>query len=280
LHVLLYRAFGWEAEMPQFAHLSLLHDPRGRKLSKRNADECGIPIFAYNWFDVPSGNTWEGYADLGYLPESILSYIALLGWHPGGEEEIMDMDQLIAQFTLERCHHAPARFDMEKLNSFQEHYLRLRSDAELAALAKPYAELENVVVPSDEYLAGACKLMRERVRFARQILSDGRYLFEVPTYYDSTMVAKQWKGDAPVLLAGLADALEGLGEWDATTVHDAFHAFVQAKAVGLGKVMAPFRLALTGQPNGPGCFEMAELFGKEGTVARIRTAIEVLGPAV
>ncbi|MEM7038291.1 MAG: glutamate--tRNA ligase, partial [Bacteroidota bacterium] len=129
LHVLLYKAFGWADSMPKFAHLSLLHDPKGRKLSKRNATEFGIPVFPFNWLDKESGETWEGYKDMGYLPEALISYIALLGWHPGTEEERLTMDELIAAFSLERCHHAAARFDVQKLNSFQAEFLRALPDA-------------------------------------------------------------------------------------------------------------------------------------------------------
>lgn len=276
LHVLLYRAFGWEAEMPSFAHLALLLDPKGRKLSKRNASDFGIPVFPFNWFDEASGETWEGYADLGYLPEALISYIALLGWHPGTEEERLTMPELIAAFSLDRCHSAGAKFDIKKLLSFQEHYLRAKTDAELAALVRPHVDKAGYKV-EDPYLQRVSALMRERVSFAHEVVRDGVYFFETPRKYDEGMVAKQWKGEAPQLIAGFAAQLAGLTDWNATAVHDLFHAYVQEKGVGLGKVMAPFRLALTGVPNGPGCFEIAEVIGRQETLERLRLAAERLG---
>jgi glutamyl-tRNA synthetase len=277
LHVLLYKAFGWESEMPKFAHLPLLHDPKGRKLSKRNADEFGIPVFAYNWLDKPSGQVWEGFADLGYLPEAVLSYIALLGWHPGGEDERLSMDQLIAQFSLERCHHAPARFDVEKLNSFQEHAIREKTEAELAAMASPFLSKHGLEGTNETTLLHACRLMRERIRFASQVVEDALYLFKAPAAYDEAMVAKQWKPDTAAIMNGLSERLKALTTWDSQQVHDAFHAYVQETGLGLGKVMAPMRLALTGVPNGPAVFDIAHLIGQDETVSRIGSAVAKLG---
>lgn len=276
LHVLLYRAFGWEEEMPKFAHLALLLDPKGRKLSKRNAAEFGIPVFPFNWFDEASGEVWEGYADLGYLPEAIVSYIALLGWNPGTEEERLTMPELIQAFSLERCHHSGAKFDIKKLNSFQEHYLRALSNAELVEMLRPHAEkagldtnpilLERIVV-----------MMKERVTFVHQMVTDGGYLWKAPQTFDEGMVAKQWKGEAANLLNEFAVALDTLLEWNAVTVHDSFHAFVAERGVGLGKLMAPLRLVLTGVPGGPAVFDIAEAIGRDETLGRIRFAIAHLG---
>ena len=272
LHVLLYQAFGWLDTMPKFAHLALLLDPKGRKLSKRNASEFGIPVFPFNWFDAPSGETWEGYKDLGYLPEALLNYIALLGWHPGREEEIMSMEEMIALFSLERCHHAGARFDVEKLNSFQAHYLRLKSDAELAEMMKPSIVAEGFA-PDMKFLEGVAVLMRERISFPQDVIAQARFFFEAPTSYDEKMASKNWKAQSVELLVEFSAQLAALGEWTTASIHDLFHAFVAEKEVGFGKVMAPFRLALTGIANGPGCFEIAELVGKAETLARIESAI-------
>ncbi len=274
-HVLLYEAFGWTATMPKFAHLSLLLDPKGRKLSKRNASEFKIPIFPFNWYDEPSGETWEGYYDLGYLPEALLNYIVLLGWNPGGETEVMSVPEMINLFSLERCHHDGARFDMAKLRSFQEHYLRLKSDSELAALAKPAAEEAGYAV-TDSYLQAIAPLMRERIAFAYEMVSHGKFFFEAPAVYDMGFAAKNWKQQSIDLLTEFLPRLAALEPWNTQTVHDLFHAFVAEKAVGFGKVMAPLRLALTGVSAGPGCFEISEVIGKEETLRRIQSALENL----
>jgi glutamyl-tRNA synthetase len=276
LHVLLYRAFGWEAEMPKFAHLALLLDPQGRKLSKRNAAEFGIPVFPFNWFDEASGEIWEGYADLGYLPEAIVSYIALLGWNPGTEEERLTMPELVQAFSLERCHHSGAKFDIKKLNSFQEHYLRAYPAEELAEMLKPHAEKAGYSTDA-LLLARVAAMMKERVTFAHQMVSDGGYLFHAPTAFDPGMVTKQWKGDAPALLADFSAVLAALDAWTTTTVHDAFQEFVTARGLGFGKVMAPLRLVLTGVPGGPAVFDIAEAIGRDETLQRIQHAIQHLG---
>jgi glutamyl-tRNA synthetase len=274
-HVLLYEAFGWTDTMPKFAHLSLLLDPEGKKLSKRNADKFGIPIFPFNWFDQESGSIWEGYKDLGYLPEALLNYIAFLGWHPGGEQEIFSVAEMVNLFSLERCHHDGARFDMAKLKSFQEHYLRLKSDAELAELSRPAVEAAGYTV-SDAYLQAIAPLMRERVAFAHEIVEKGKFLFEAPQEYDMAFAAKNWKQQSIDLLAEFLPQLAALTPWTTQSVHDLFHAFVAEKAVGFGKVMAPLRLALTGVAGGPGCFEMAEAFGQAETLQRIQSALDKL----
>lgn len=277
-HVLLYQAFGWADRMPKFAHLALLLGPNGQKLSKRNADKFGIPIFPFDWLDEASGEVWKGYQQLGYLPEALLNHIVLLGWHPGADHsEIMGVEEMIGRFSLERCHHAGAQFDMAKLKAFQEHYLRKKSDAELAALARPSVEAAGFS-PSEAYLQGAVALMRERIAFAHEVVEAGRFLFEAPKVYEPEFAAKNWKQQGIDLLGEWVGRLEALGEWTTQAVHDAFHAFLAEKGVGVGKVMAPLRLALTGVSKGPGCFEMAELFGKEGTLGRIRAAIAGLPP--
>lgn len=276
-HVLLYEAFGWADTMPKFAHLALLLDPTGQKLSKRNADKFGIPIFPFDWLDEASGEVWQGYQNLGYLPEALLNYIALLGWHPGREEEIMSVDEMIQLFSLDRCHHAGARFDMAKLKSFQEHYLRAKSDAELAQLVRPSVDAAGFTV-TDDYLLAVVPLMRERITFPQDLVQKGRFLFEAPAEYEASFAAKNWKQQGIDLLGAFLPRLAALSPWTTASVHDLFHAFVAEQAVGFGKVMAPLRLALTGVSAGPGCFEMAEAFGKEETLRRIQTALDTLPP--
>lgn len=278
LHVLLYRALGWEDAMPQFAHLALLLDPKGKKLSKRNADKFGIPVFAFNWLDEASGETWEGYADLGYLPEALLNYLALLGWHPGGEDELMTREEMIAKFSLERCHHAGAKFDLEKLKSFQEHYLRKRSDEELAALMRPHVKAAGFTV-DDAFLAGVAALMRERITFAHEVVEKAGYMFAAPTSYDEKAVRKRWKPDAVELMREFRKRMGALETWTQEAIHDLFQAFLAEKEIGFGKLGAPLRLALTGAAGGPGLFEIAALIGREESLRRMDDAFVNIQPA-
>lgn len=275
LHVLLYRALGWEDEMPTFAHLSLLLSPDGRKLSKREADKFGIPIFPFNWEDAESGNTWEGYANLGYLPEAVMNYIALLGWNPGTEQEIMSREELIEGFSMERCHKAGARFDMKKLNAFQEHYLRNRSTENLAALARPALEAAGIEIPSEDYLQQTVALMRERMVFAHDLAHTAAYLFQAPSEYNAK-AQKKWKAGAVELLVEFKTRLENEDSWNATDLKGQFEGFVAEKETGFGKVMAPLRLALTGVSGGPGLFEIMELIGKAECLERIESALVAL----
>jgi len=275
LHVLLYRALGWESEMPTFAHLSLLLSPDGRKLSKREADKFGIPVFPFDWKDAESGNTWEGYADLGYLPEAVMNYIALLGWNPGNEQELMTREELVAAFSMDRCHKAGARFDMKKLNAFQEHYLRNHATPELAALARPALEAAGIAIPSEEYLHQTVELMRERMTFAHDLAQTAAYLFQAPTEYHAK-AQKKWKAGPVELLIEFKGRLENEDSWMAVDLKGQFEAFVAEKETGFGKVMAPLRLALTGVAGGPGLFEIMELIGKTECLNRIASALVAL----
>lgn len=274
LHVLLYKAFGWEEQMPVFAHLALLLGPNGGKLSKRNADKFGIPVFPFNWLDEASGETWLGYADLGYLPEAVMNYVALLGWHPSSETELMDREALIEAFSLERCTKSGAKFDMDKLKSFQEHYLRAKSNAELAKLARPSVEAAGFGDVSEDLLEGAIELMRERITFAHDLVERGSFFFEAPKEYDAKMVRKKWKEQPVAILEKFIPIMETSIEWKASELSALFHSFVEAENIGMGILMAPLRLAITGMSSGPGLFETAELIGREETFFRIRKALE------
>lgn len=273
LHVLLYRALGWESTMPTFAHLALLLDPSGRKLSKRNADKFGIPVFPFNWLDKESGETWEGYGDLGYLPEAVISYIALLGWNPGTEKEMLSLDELVESFSLERCHKAGAKFDKAKLDAFQAEFLRKKSPEELAALVRPALEEAGLPIASEEQLLQVVGLMRERISFPQDLVDQGAYLFEAPSEYHPKG-KKKWKAAAVELLEEYKAHLAELTDWSTDPLHDDFGAFVESKEVGFGKLMAPLRWVLTGVMGGPGLFEIMEMLGKEETLSRIQTGIE------
>ncbi|MEM0998360.1 MAG: glutamate--tRNA ligase [Bacteroidota bacterium] len=275
LHVLLYDALGWREEMPQFAHLALLLGPKG-KLSKRAGDKYGIPVFPMDWQDKASGDTWKGYKEMGYLPEALMNYLSLLGWHPGGEQELLTREELIARFSLERCHHAGAKFDMAKLNSFQQHYLRQKPGETIAAALKPIVDAAGLPYPNEAYLAQVADLMRERITFVRDIPEQAPYFFRAPTTYNEKMTRKNWKTLNKELLTEFRGRLNELTQWSAPLVQDHFKTFLAEKEVGFGKLGAPLRLALTGLPSGPGAFDIAETIGRTEALARIDRALAEL----
>ncbi|MEZ4773754.1 MAG: glutamate--tRNA ligase [Bacteroidia bacterium] len=276
LHVLLYRAFGWEDTMPVFVHLPLLLNPTGKgKLSKRHGDKMGFPVFPVNWHDPESGTIFPGFREAGYDPDALLNFLALLGWNPGNDEEVMDVDRLTELFSLERIGSAGAKFDLDKLTWFNETYLRHRQPEELLPQVKTALQHAGIALPDDHFLTGMIGLMRERVKFVKEFATEAPYFFQAPTAYDEKM-SKKWTAESAVLLTALAEKFEDLAEWTAEILHHVFQEFLAAREVGAGKVMAPLRLALTGTSSGPGVFEIAELLGKAETVKRIKTAVETI----
>lgn len=259
-HVLLYQAMGWD--VPQMAHLPLILSPTGGKLSKRNADKQGIPVSV------------SQYREAGYEAHALVNFLAMLGWNPGDDREVFSMEELIEAFSLERVGQSGVQFDLQKLEWFNEHWLRSRSDSDIAD------ELETSIQDtfsdvSREHLVEAVALMKDRLSFASDLL-EAEYLFRRPSSYDEKSVAKRWKDDSPVVLAAFADSLESVDEWTLDKLEEALQTFVEIHEMGMGKIMFPIRLALSGQPSGPGLYEMMALFGKDETIARFRACIDAL----
>lgn len=275
LHVLLYRAFGWEATMPKFVHLPLILNPSGNgKLSKRQGDKMGFSVFPIGWDDPESGQYTTGYREDGYLPEAMINFLALLGWNPGTEEEIMDLERLTELFSMERLHHSGMTFDLDKLKWFNQHYLRQRSAAALLPLVKTSVEKAGFTA-TDDYLLQVIELMKERIYFPHELVEQGPYFFQTPSSYDEKM-KKRWNDEARGLIGALGEKFQALPSWDAESLHQAFETLIAEKQVGNGKVLAPLRLALTGMSFGPGAFDIAALIGKEETLARLEKAIQEL----
>ncbi len=275
LHVMLYHALGWEDTIPTFVHLPLILNPNGKgKMSKRAGDKMGFSVFPISWTDPESGNISEGYREQGYLPEALMNFLALLGWNPGDEEEVMDKDRLIERFSLERINQSPTNFNIDKLTWFNETWLREKvSDDVLLALLKPKVKAAGVSYPDDQYLLTALNLMKERVSFIQDVVKDAPFLFVAPTAYDERMARKQWKEQTPDLMQAMIGKFEGVFDWKHEALYACFEELVAEKEVGKGRVMAPLRLSLTGVPAGPGVFEIAELIGKKETIRRIQAAI-------
>ena len=263
LHVMLYEAFGWDC--PEFAHLPLLLRPDGNgKLSKRDGDRLGFPVFPTNWHTA-EGELYSGYREKGYLPGAFINMLALLGWNPGTTQEIFTLEELIEAFSLERVSKAGAKFDPEKTKWFQQQYLRAQSDATLAEQLRTLQTIEQ----SDTDLQQICALMKERATFAQDILTDGSYLFGRPTAFDAETIRKKWKPETAAYIQEWKNIVNSLTEFSAQTIEVSFKAFLAEKQLGIGAVLLPYRLVLTGVGAGPGMFEISEFLGKEEVLARI-----------
>ena len=277
LHVLLYEAFGWADTMPAFVHLPLLLKPDGKgKLSKRDGDRLGFPVFPLEWHDPKSGEVSSGYRESGYLPEAVVNFLALLGWNPGDDTEIMSMDELIAKFSLDHCSKSGAKFDFEKGKWFNHKYIQEVADAELAEMFKPILVEKGVAVEnySDEYITRAVSMVKDRVNFVRDLWDVTSFLFVAPTEYDEKSVKKRWKEDTPALMTELVEVLRGLEDFSCAAAEPAVLGWITDKGYHMGNVMNAFRLTVVGECKGPHMFDITELIGKEETVKRVLAGIE------
>ena len=279
LHVLLYRAFGWEDTMPEFAHLPLLLKPDGNgKLSKRDGDRLGFPVFPLEWHDPKSGDVSSGYRESGYLPEAVINFLALLGWNPGNNQEIMSLDELVQLFDLKHCSKAGAKFDYKKGSWFNHEYIMRKSDADLAELFKPVlvANGENVADYSDAFLTTLVSLVKSRVNFVQELWEQTRFFFVAPETYAEKDVKKRWKEDSPRLMTELLEVLRGIEDFTSKPSEEIVIGWITEKGYHMGNVMNAFRLAIVGECKGPHMFDITELLGKEETLARLEKAIKEL----
>lgn len=276
LHVLLYRAFGWEETMPRFSHLPLILKPVGKgKLSKRDGDKLGFPVFPLLWKDPATGDISRGYREDGYFPDAFINMLALLGWNPGTEQEIFTMEELSELFSLERVGKSGARFDPEKTKWFNHQYLISKSDADLAKILLPLLQARGVEA-SEELAIRVCGMVKERCNFVHEIWDQSYFLFQAPESYDEKIVAKRWKEEVPAMMSEIASFLEAVECWVAPEIKEPFSAFVTAKGWNFGTVMNSLRLCLVGGSFGPDIFDICELIGKAETVSRIRKAVETI----
>lgn len=277
LHVLLYRAFGWEDTMPRFAHLPLLLKPDGKgKLSKRDGDRLGFPVFPLEWHDPKTGEVSRGYREEGYFPEAVINFLALLGWNPGTEQELFTLDELVKLFDITKCSKAGARFDYKKCIWFNHEYILRKNNEEIAGLFAPVVAGNGVDEPL-ERVTQVVAMMKDRVDFVKELWPLCSFFFIPPTEYDEKTVRKRWKADSPQVMAELADVLEGLDDFSLDNQERVVMAWVEDKGYKLGDVMNAFRLALVGIGKGPGMFDISAFLGKEETLRRLRRAIAVLG---
>ena len=277
LHVLLYRAFGWEDTMPAFAHLPLLLKPDGKgKLSKRDGDRLGFPVFPLEWHDPKSGEISNGFREQGYFPEAVVNFLALLGWNPGTEQELFSLDQLVEQFDISKCSKAGAKFDFQKAVWFNHEYILMKSDEEITELFAPIV-IGNGVEESMDRIRQVVHMMKDRVSFVKELWPLCSFFFIPPTEYDEKTVRKRWKEDSAVVMDQLATVLEGIEDFSVEHQEKIVFAWVEAMGYKLGDVMNAFRLALVGIGKGPGMFDISAFLGKKETLSRLRRAISVLG---
>jgi glutamyl-tRNA synthetase len=272
LHVLLYRAFGWEDTMPRFTHLPLILKPAGKgKLSKRDGDKMGFPVFPLLWKDPETGDISHGYREDGYFPDAFINMLALLGWNPGTEQEIFSMDDLCHAFSLDRVGKSGARFDPEKTKWFNHQYLIKKPDTELGNLLIPLLKEKGIDI-DPELAARICGLVKERCHFVSEIWDQSYFLFRPPAEYDEKIVSKRWKDDVPQIMSEIAGFFATVNIWKAAPLKEIFSAFVTNKGWNFGTVMNSLRLCLVGGSFGPDIFEICEIIGQNEAIMRIRTA--------
>ena len=277
LHVMLYRAFGWEDTMPRFAHLPLLLKPDGKgKLSKRDGDRLGFPVFPLRWTDPKTGDVSRGYREDGYFPEAVINFLALLGWNPGTEQELFTLDELVPLFDITKCSKAGAKFAYEKAVWFNHEYILKKSAAEIAALWLPEVQ-EHCPSESLERVTKVCEMMKDRVSFVHEMWPLCSFFFVAPTTYDEKTVKKRWKEDSAAQLTELAEVLKGIDDFSLENQERIVHAWIEEKGYKLGNIMNAWRLTLVGEGKGPGMFDISAFLGKEETLRRMQRAIEVLG---
>ena len=279
LHVLLYEAFGWTDTMPQFVHLPLLLKPDGKgKLSKRDGDRLGFPVFPLEWHDPKSGEISSGYRESGYLPEAVINFLALLGWNPGDDREIMSMDELVEAFSFDHCSRSGAKFDFEKGKWFNHKYLQEIDDDTLADLFAPILADKGVSGFDKAYISKAVGMVKSRISFVKDLWEQAAFFFVRPGSYAEKDIKKRWKEDTPRIMGELIDLLESIEDFSSKNAEDIVLSWITAHEYHTGNVMNAFRLAVVGECKGPHMFDITELMGKEETIARIKIAIENIKP--
>jgi glutamyl-tRNA synthetase len=273
LHVLLYRALGWENVMPQYAHLPLILKPSGQgKLSKRDGDKMGFPVFPLQWTDPFSGEISSGYREAGYFPEAMINMLAFLGWNPGTEQELFSMYELADAFDLERVGKSGARFDPDKAKWYNQQYMKVKSDDDLTALFVPVLQQKNHTIRLD-YLKKVTAMVKERLVFPTDFWEQAFYFFEGPLEYDAQMIKKVWKEDTPLIILAVKTILMETGDFSSSGLEQLIKQYVEQHNLGFGRVAAPLRLLIVGSGMGPHLFDILEMIGKEETIRRIEQGV-------
>lgn len=274
LHVMLYMALGWEDTMPEFAHLPLILKPKGNgKLSKRDGDKLGFPVFPTEWVNPTSGDKSMGYREEGYLPDAFNNIMVLLGWNPGTEQEIFTKEELISLFSLEKVHKAGARFDPEKAKWFNQQFIQRMDNKELAELYMPLLK-EKGVSCELPMLETICSHVKDRVQFVNELWDQSYFFFEAPTEYDAKTVKKRWKGEVPQHMAAIKTLIEAESNFTSQHLEDVVKKWIEENEVGMGAIMNAFRLCIVGAGKGPHLFDIIEIIGKEESIKRLEAGIQ------
>ncbi len=280
LHVLTYKFLGWEHDMPSFAHLPLLLKPDGNgKLSKRDADQMGFPIFPINWTDPKTGELAQGFRERGYLPEALLNFLVFLGWNPGTNQELFSLNELISAFEIKRIGKAGAKFDIQKANWYNQQYLRAKSDKELASILISDLKTQNIDCDNEKAIAVA-NALRERITFPQDLAELGKFFFIAPTDFDEKIVAKKWNGDAVKVLSGFEKELMGKNTLTGAAATEILHSVTSSLNIPSGKIMQALRLSLTGGASGPDLMVSIEILGAQEVQSRIAYALKILSGKV
>jgi glutamyl-tRNA synthetase len=275
LHVLLYEAFGWEK--PQFAHLPLLLKPDGNgKLSKRDGDRLGFPVFPLQWKDPKNGEISSGYRENGYFSEAFVNMLALLGWNPGSDQELFSMDELIEAFSLDRVGKSGSKFDPEKTKWFNHQYLIRQTDEELAQEWLKWLKAEKNLEPENEKVVKIVSLIKERVQFVKELWDEAYFFFDAPESYDEKVVKKRWKADSPTQMETLASLLDTLEGFTAEQIDEIIKNWITENELSMGGIMNALRLLLVGAAKGPHLGDIMEVLGKAESIKRIRSGIKTL----
>ena len=281
LHFLLYEAFGWSDSRPEFVHLPLLLKPDGKgKLSKRDGDRLGFPVFPLDWRDPQSGDLTHGYREGGYLPEAVVNFLALLGWNPGDDTELMDMYELIKRFSIEHCSRSGAKFAYEKGRWFNHEYIQKLDPERLTDLFTDVLKNHGVDTGSfsRDYIGRAAAMVKDRVSFIEELWANARFFFEAPTEYEAKSVKKRWTPDMPRHMKDLIGQLRALPTLESKKAEEIILGWIKENGLHMGNVMNAWRLAVVGECKGPHMFDILELMGTDENVARIEAAIERIEP--
>ncbi|MDR2622910.1 MAG: glutamate--tRNA ligase [Dysgonamonadaceae bacterium] len=273
LHVILYKYFGWEDTKPEFAHLPLLLKPEGNgKLSKRDGDRLGFPVFPLQWHDPKSGEISSGFRENDYLPEALLNFLALLGWNPGDDREILSLNEMIDLFSLEKCSKSGAKFDFKKGEWFNHQYIQLKSNEEIAGLFLPVLKSYGIEAPLEKVIK-VVGLTKERVNFVKELWGQTNFFFVAPAAYDEKSVKKRWKEDSAERMQELIDILQPVDDFSAAHTESIVMNRIESKGYHAGNIMNAFRVALVGEAKGPHLFNITEIIGKEEVLKRLQKAI-------
>jgi glutamyl-tRNA synthetase len=273
VHVLLWQYLGWKEHMPQWAHLPLILKPDGNgKLSKRDGDRLGFPVFAMNWYDPKTGETTKGFREMGFLPQAFVNMLAMLGWNSGTEQEIFSLDELVEKFSIERVHKGGAKFDFEKAKWFNHQYIQRTDDATLAALVLPYIQ-EHGVTPSTELLTKVAGLIKDRCHLLPDFWAQGHFFFATPETIDDSAIKDKWNDQKQAFFTALTAELDQVSVWEHTAIEAFTNELATKHGLKKGDVMLPLRIMLVGGKYGPGVYLIAEVIGKEETIKRIKNVI-------